>query len=73
MNRIDNEVKKYNYDLFSKPYYRLDKVHFRVDKFINSLIFNYQNCMDKNKMNCQSPSGISVSKKNIYYILKKDK
>ena len=73
VNRIDNEAKKYNYNLFSNPYYRLDKVHFRVDKLINSLILNYQNCMDKNKINCQSSNGISVNKKNIYYILKKDK
>ncbi len=73
VNRIDNEAKKYNYNLFSNPYYRLDKVHFRVDKLINSLILNYQNCMDKNKINCQSSNGISVNKKNFYYILKKDK
>ena len=73
VNRIDNEAKKYNYNLFSNPYYRLDKVHFRVDKLINSLILNYQNCMDKNKINCQSSNVISVNKKNIYYILKKDK
>ena len=73
VNRIDNEAKKYNYNLFSNPYYRLDKVHFRVDKLINSLILNYQNCIDKNKINCQSSNGISVNKKNIYYILKKDK
>ena len=73
VNRIDNEAKKYNYNLFSNPYYRLDKVNFRVDKLINSLILNYQNCMDKNKINCQSSNGISVNKKNIYYILKKDK
>ena len=73
VNRIDNEVKKYDYNLFSKPYYKLDKVHFRVDKFIDSLILNYQNCIDKNKMNCQSSNGITVTKKNIYYILKRSK
>ena len=63
MNRIDNEVKKYDYNLFSKPYYKLDKVHFRVDKFINSLILNYQNCMNEDKMNCQSFNGILLLKK----------
>ena len=73
VNRIDNEVKKYNYNLFSNPYYKLDKVHFRVDKFINSLILNYQNCMNEDKMNCQSSNGIVVTKKNIYYILKRSK
>ena len=73
VDRIDKEVKKYNYDLFHDPYYHLDKVHFRVDKLINTLLINYQNCKDTNKINCQSFDGISVNKKNIYYILKKDK
>ena len=72
-NRIHNEVKKYNYHLFSYPYYYLDKVHFRVDTFVNRILVNYQNCMDKNKINCERFEGISVSKKNIYYILKKYK
>ena len=72
-NRIQNEVKKYNYHLFSYPYYYLDKVHFRVDTFVNRILVNYQNCMDENKINCERFEGISVSKKNIYYILKKYK
>ena len=72
-NRIHNEVKKYNYHLFSYPYYYLDKVHFRVDTFVNRILVNYQNCMDENKINCERFEGISVSKKNIYYILKKYK
>ena len=73
VNRIDNEVKKYNYDLLINPYYRLDEVHFRVDKLINNLILNYQNCIDKNKINCKSSDGIAINKRNVYYILKKDK
>ena len=73
VSRIDNEVKKYNYNFLSNPFYQLDKVHFRVDKFINSLLIGYQNCMEKNKKNCKSFNGILVNKKNIYYILKRDK
>ena len=73
LNRIKNETEKYNYNFFSEPYYQLDKTHFRVDKFLNSLILNYQNCKDIDKINCKSFSRISVNKKNIYYILKKDK
>ena len=73
VNRIHYEVKKYNYHLFSYPYYYLDKVHFRVDTFVNRILVNYQNCMDENKINCERFEGISVSKKNIYYILKKYK
>ncbi len=73
VNRIDNEVKKYNYNFLSNPFYQLDGVHFRVDKFINTLLIGYQNCMEKNKKNCKSFNGILVNKKNIYYILKRDK
>ena len=73
LNRIKNETENYNYNFFSEPYYQLDKTHFRVDKFLNSLILNYQNCKDIDKINCKSFSRISVNKKNIYYILKKDK
>ena len=53
--------------------HKSDKVHFRVDKFINTLLIGYQNCMEKNKKNCKSFNGILVNKKNIYYILKRDK
>ena len=73
MNRIDNEVKKYNYNLFSNPFYQLDEVHFRVDKFINTLLIGYQNCIETNKKNCKSYKGILVNKKKVYYILKRDK
>ena len=73
LNRIKNETENYNYNFFSEPYYQLDKTHFRVDKFLNSLILNYQNCNNIDKINCKSFSRISINKKNIYYILKKDK
>ena len=71
VSRIHNEVQKYNYDLFSSPYYYLDKVHFRVDTLVNKILANYQNCIEENKINCERFEGISVSKKNIYYILKR--
>ncbi len=73
VNRIYNEVQKYNYDLFSYPYYYLDKVHFRIDTLVNRILVNYQNCIDENKINCERFEGFSVSKKSIYYILKKYK
>ncbi|MBK57201.1 MAG: hypothetical protein CMC84_07960 [Flavobacteriaceae bacterium] len=70
INRINNEVKKYDYNLFSYPYYYLDDVHFRVDKFIDNILLSHQSCIDKNKINCEGFNGISVTKK-FYYILKK--
>ena len=71
INRINNEVKKYDYNLFSYPYYYLDDVHFRVDKLVNNILFSHQICIDENKINCEGFNGISATKK-FYYILKKD-
>ena len=71
VNRINNEVKKYDYNLFSYPYYYLDDTHFRVDKFVDNMLLNHQSCIDKNKINCEGFNGISVTKK-FYYILKKN-
>ena len=73
INRINNEIKKYDYNLFSYPYYYLDDVHFRVDKFVDNILLNHQSCIDKNKKICDSFKGISVSKKKNYYILRRNK
>ena len=71
INRINNEVKKYDYNLFSYPYYYLDDVHFRVDKFIKNILLSHKSCIAENKINCEGFNGISVTKK-FYYILKKN-
>ena len=73
VNRINYEIQKYDYKVFSYPFYYLDQVHFRVDKYFNSMLVNYQNCVKNNETNCESLKGLSLSKKNIYYILKRDK
>ena len=73
LDRINFEIKKYEYKVFSYPFYYLDQVHFRVDKYFNSMLVNYQNCLKNNETNCESLEGLSLSKKNIYYILKRDK
>ena len=73
VNRINNEIQKYDYKVFSYPFYYLDQVHFRVDEYFNSMLVNYQNCIKNNETNCESLKGLSLSKKNIYYILKRDK
>ena len=71
INRINNEIKKYDYNLFSYPYYYLDNVHFRVDKFVNNILLSHQSCINENKINCEGFNGILVTKK-FYYILKKN-
>ncbi len=72
INRIHNETIKYGYDLFSYPFYNLGESHFRVNKFMNKLLENYQNCNNEIKTNCEDFE-ILISKKNNYYILKRNK
>ena len=45
LNRINNEMEVYNYKPFTKPFYKLDKNHFRVDELFDELISNYHNCL----------------------------
>ena len=73
INRIHNEVQKYNYDLLSYPFYNLDENHFRISSFINKILANHQNCTDETKISCGSFEGISISKKNNYYFLTRSK
>ena len=73
INRITFEVKKYDYNLLSYPYYYLDDVHFRVDKLIDNILHSHQSCVNKKKINCEGFKGISVTEKKNYYILKKNK
>ena len=68
-NRIGNEIEKYNYDILSNPYYRLNENNFRVDNLFNKMIKRYKNCNDKN--NCFGDEGILINKKNDYYYLVK--
>tara|TARA_B100001057_G_scaffold346860_1_gene348171 strand:+ start:6609 stop:8273 length:1665 start_codon:yes stop_codon:yes gene_type:complete len=73
INRITFEVKKYDYNLLSYPYYYLDDVHFRVDKLVDNILHSHQSCVNKKKINCEGFKGISVTEKKNYYILKKNK
>lgn len=47
--RIDNEIKKYNYEPFKKTFYFVDHSHFRIQKTLDLLINNYQNCKINNE------------------------
>tara|TARA_Y100001970_G_C14259925_1_gene879548 strand:- start:2367 stop:4040 length:1674 start_codon:yes stop_codon:yes gene_type:complete len=47
VNRISDEVVKYNYQPIKEPFYRIDEVHFRTQKEFNLLINNYENCIKK--------------------------
>ena len=73
INRINEEIKKYNYDLISNPTYILKKNHFRIDLFISKLIESHKNCNNMNKIDCDSNNGISIGMKKNYYYLTKTK
>ena len=44
INRIINEVEVYNYKPFKQTYYFLDDGHFRIQKKMDQLIEQYNNC-----------------------------
>ena len=52
------------------PSYILSETHFRMQKQMDSLIINFENC-DKKKLNCDNNLQPKVSKKLGYYILNK--
>ena len=52
-SRINNEIVKYNYQPFMKPYYYVDDSHFRYKKKFDELINNYYQCQNK-KINCDT-------------------
>lgn len=71
IDRISNEVKKYDYKPVSNTFYRVTSSDLRVDIFIKELKKKYENC--KNKNECPAHEGISIFKKKNYYYLVKNK
>ena len=41
ISRIDDEIKKYSFKPFTQTYYKVDKVHFRIDERFKKLILNF--------------------------------
>jgi hypothetical protein len=67
--RINNEIKIYDYNIISNPIYILKEDHFRINHFIKVLKSKYDNCDIANKSRCNTHEGISVGKiKNYYYL-----
>ena len=48
INRIINEVELYNYKPIKQTYYFLDNGHFRIQKKMDQLIEQYNDCKNKN-------------------------
>ena len=51
IDRINNEIIKYDYKPLNNPYYFINNNHFRVQNNFNELIVNFKNC-DLNLKNC---------------------
>ena len=45
VNRINNEIVKYNYQPIKEPYFRISDNHFRFNEKFKILIDNYENCI----------------------------
>ena len=74
IDRIINENKKYNYNVFLNPYYKIDNSHFRIDKKINNIIKNHKDCLkDKSECNIKDEYFIKTKMGKHIFIRKKDK
>ena len=70
-DRIIKENKKYNYNPFFYPYYKIDNTYFRIENQIDDLINNYYNCKN-GKQICNNNLDYRVIKKfNKYIFIKK--
>ena len=72
LNRIDNEINKYEYQPISYPFYEINETHFRINSNIIELIQQFKNCENKDSEKCQKDKPIFIGKKNNYYYLKKN-
>ena len=73
IDRIVNENKKYNYNVFINPYFKVDnKRFFRIETKINTLIGNYKDCQNY-KVTCENKYQYNVTKKFNKYTFTRDK
>ena len=71
---ISEEYNKYNYTSLMKPFYKVDKRHFRIEKIFSELIGNYEKC-EKSSNKCNYEKSLQVKKilKNRYiFVVKND-
>lgn len=66
INRIDQEVKKYDYKPFNQTFYLIDDKYFNLQNKMNEIKNNFEECQ-KIKKNCNSKKKISkIYSKYIY-------
>ena len=67
IDRINNEVEKYNFRPFNDFSFRIDEHHYRNFREIEELLENYKNCELK-KVDCDIIKAIKVEK--VFYTFK---
>ena len=73
IDRIIKENKKYNYNIFTNPYLKVDYARFfRIETKINDLINNYNDCQSFKK-ECENNNQYDVTKKFNKYIFTRKK
>ena len=73
VDRIIQENKKYNYNVFTNPYFNVDNPRFfRIEIKINNLINNYNYCQNYRK-ECKNNNQYVVTKKLNKYIFTRNK
>ena len=61
VNRINDEIDKYNYKPFKQTFYKLEDTNFRIENKFLMLIKNYNECIE-NKISCKSDLEPKVKK-----------
>ena len=61
------ESKKYNYNVLSNPYYKINQTYFRIEEKISKLLKNYYDCQE-DKTICNQDDRYIVAKKFGKYI-----
>ena len=69
INRLNYEIKNYNYSFSTKPFYLVDENHFRINKSMKKIKQNYNDCKKENSLNCNDYNGIEIKRKNNYFFL----
>ena len=62
IDRINHEVKKYEYKPFLNTFYYIDDHHFRVEKEFNNFIKIYEECINKEN-ECEGFEDLTTNKK----------
>ncbi len=69
INRINSEINRFEYNFFNNPNYVIKEDYFRINNFMKEIKQQYQNCKNKNDINCVIYKGIKLEKKNNYFFL----